>query len=93
MENAIIIKVESGIVAEVYANGPVKVIVVDYDMIEGDETFERRMQKAVLSMNPEHCINPEAIDAFIISLVNECTRPSRRRPVWDAAKDACPSVS
>jgi hypothetical protein len=78
MNNTIVIKIESGVVADIYSTGPVQAIIVDYDMIEGGETFDRRMKKAVLSMTPEHYIKPENIDAVIKTLVLECSRPADR---------------
>ena len=41
----IIIKIESGVVADVYATEHVNVTVVDHDVIEGGETFETRMKR------------------------------------------------
>jgi hypothetical protein len=79
MDNTIIIKIESGVVADVYATDPAQVIIVDYDMIEGDETFERRVQKAVFSTTTDHCVNPDEIDTVVTSLIGDCIRPVRRR--------------
>ncbi len=76
----IIIKIESGVVADVYATEPVTVTVVDHDVIEGGETFECRMKKAVLSMHPEQRIMPEKIDEAVRSLVLECRRPKDHDP-------------
>jgi hypothetical protein len=78
MNNTIIIKVESGVVAEIYSIGPIQAIIVDYDMIEGGETFERRMKKSVLTMSAEQCITPENVDDVVKTLVLECCRPADR---------------
>lgn len=79
--NHIIIKIESGIVADVYSTEPVNVTIVDHDVIEGGETFECRMKKAVLSMAPELRVRPEDIEQVVRTLVLECRRPAdRRRP-------------
>ena len=50
--NQIIIKIESGVVADVYFTEPVNVTIVDHDVIEGGETFEGRMKKAVSVHDP-----------------------------------------
>ncbi len=76
--NHIIIKVESGVVADVYFTEPVKVIIVDHDVIEGGETFEDRINKAVLSMTPDRQVRPEEIEETVRSLVLECQRPKDR---------------
>ncbi len=76
--NQIIIKIESGVVADVYFTEPVRVTVVDHDVIEGGETFEDRMKKAVLSMIPEQRISPEDIEGRVKALVLECRRPADR---------------
>ena len=77
--NHIIIKIESGVVAEVYFTEPVNVTIVDHDVIEGGETFENRMKKAVLSMTPEQRVRPEEIEQMVKTLVLECRRPADRR--------------
>jgi hypothetical protein len=77
--NHIIIKIESGVVADVYFTEPVKVTVVDHDVIEGGESFEGRMKKAVLSMTLEQRIRPEDIEQVVRTLVLECQRPADRR--------------
>ncbi len=75
MDNTIIIKIESGAVAEIYASEPAQVIVVDHDLIEGGETFEERMQKSVMPMFPEYGLKSEDVDEFVKTLVLECRRP------------------
>ncbi len=77
--NHIIIKIESGVVADVYVTEPVNVTVVDHDVIEGGETFEERMKKAVITMTPGLRIKPEEIEQTVRSLVLECKRPADRR--------------
>ncbi len=77
--NHIIIKIESGVVDEVYYTEPVSVTVVDDDVIEGGETFEGRMKKAVLSMMPDQRVRPEEIEQVVKRLVLECRRPADRR--------------
>ncbi len=79
--NHIIIKIESGVVADIYFTEPVSVTIVDHDVIEGGETFECRMKKAVLSMTPEQRIRPEEIEEAVRSLVRECRRPKDHHPV------------
>jgi len=76
--NHIIIKIESGVVADVYYTDPVNVTIVDHDVIEGGETYEARMKKAVLSMTPEQRIRHEDIDQVVETLVRECIRPADR---------------
>jgi len=78
MNNTIIIKIESGVVAEIYSIGPVQAIIVDYDMIEGGETFEHRMKKSVLAMTAEQRLTPENVDDVVKTLVLECSRPADR---------------
>ncbi len=79
MNNSIVVKIESGIVADIYATCPLQVTIVDYDMIEGGEPFELRMKKSVLTMAPEQRIRPEHIEELVRSLVFECQRPADRR--------------
>ena len=76
--NHIIIKIESGVVADVYFTEPVNVTIVDHDVIEGGETFEERKRKAVITMTPEQRIEPEEIELMVRSLVLECRRPADR---------------
>ena len=77
--NHIIIKIESGVVSDVYSTDPIEVTVVDHDTIEGGETFDRRMQKAVLRMTPEQRVLRGEIDQVVRSLVRECVRPADRQ--------------
>jgi len=89
MTNTVIIKIESGVVADIYSTSSVQAIIVDYDTIEGGETFEDRMKKSVLSMTPDHHVKPENVDAAVKSLVLECSRPADRRtpsPIDDVSK-------
>jgi hypothetical protein len=79
MTNTVIIKIESGIVADIYSTGPVEAIIVDHDLIEGGETFEARMKKAVLPMISEHRVKPENVDDMVKTLVLECLRPADRK--------------
>ncbi len=88
MNNTVIIKIESGIVADIYSTGPVQAIIVDYDMIEGGETFEDRVKKSVLSMTPDHRVKPDNVDAAVKSLVLECTRPADRKTASPINDDA-----
>lgn len=88
MSNTIIVKIESGIVSEVYASAPIEVIVVDHDVIEGAETLEQRVRKSVSTMYPDGNIKPEDIQALVTSLVLQCIRPADRKlsvPNMDAA--------
>jgi hypothetical protein len=81
--NHIIIKIESGVVADVYFTEPVNVTIVDHDVIEGGETFDGRMKKSVITMMPELRVKPEEIEQMVRSLVLECRRPADRRlPVY-----------
>jgi hypothetical protein len=77
--NHIIIKIESGVVADVYFTEPFNVTIVDHDVIEGGETFEARMKKAVLSMTPEQRVRAEDVEQAVETLVLECRRPADRR--------------
>jgi hypothetical protein len=79
--NHIIIKIESGGVSDVYFSEPIKVTVVDHDVIEGGETFATRMRKAVSSMTLEQRVRPEDIELVVEMLVLECQRPKDRYPV------------
>ncbi len=76
----IILKIESGIVSEVYATTPTRIIVVDHDVIEGGETFEQRVAKSVSTIEPDKRFSPEDKEALVISLVLECVRPADRVP-------------
>jgi hypothetical protein len=78
--DTIIIKIESGIVADVYSTVPVQVVVVDHDVIEGGETFERRMEMAVLTMSPEHYVRPNEVPSVARTLVIACVRPADLHP-------------
>jgi len=81
MNDSIVIKIESGVVAEIFSTSPVQVTVVDYDMIEGGETYERREKKAVFFMVPEQLIDQEHIPELVKSLVLECRRPADLVPL------------
>ena len=76
--NHIIIKIESGVVAEIYFTKPLCVTIVDHDVIEGGESFEGRMKKAVLSMTPDQRVRPEDVAQMVKSLVLDCERPADR---------------
>jgi hypothetical protein len=78
--NHIIIKIESGVVADVYFTEPVNVTVVDHDVIEGGETFDDRMKKAVFKMTTGQRVRREDIERVVETLVLECTRPADLRP-------------
>jgi hypothetical protein len=75
MKNAIIIKIEGGIVADVYVTEPMHIVIVDHDMIEGGETFEQRLRKSVFLLRSEKCVIPCHIDVLVESLVLDCKRP------------------
>lgn len=77
--NTIILKIESGIVSDIYASAPVEVIIVDHDVIEGGESFEQRMHKSVSTMLPDNVVAPEGVNALVASLVLECKRPADRK--------------
>ncbi len=84
----IIIKIESGVVADIYFTEPVDVTVVDHDVIEGGETFEERMKKAVMTMTPDRRLRPGEIEQAVRSLVLECRRPADRIPPGMAAVES-----
>lgn len=86
--NTLIVKIESGVIAEVYSTTPAQIIVVDYDLIEGDETLDCRMRKAVLSMPPDEYIKTDDIDTRVKDLVVQCSRPDRRPLAVKAAEKA-----
>jgi hypothetical protein len=90
MNNYIIIKIESGVVSEIYSSTPLQATVVDYDMIEGGETFELRVKKAVLSMAPEQLVRPDQIEPLVRALVLACRRPAdgRQSPQRSDAAEA-----
>lgn len=79
MSNTIVVKIESGVVSEVYASSPIQVIVVDHDVIEGGETFEQRVHKSVSTLYPDRGVRPEDVEALVAALVLECVRPADRR--------------
>lgn len=76
MNNTIVVKIESGVVSEVYASDPIQIIVVDHDVIEGGESFEQRVRKSVSTMFPDKGVKPEDIEALVATLVLECKRPA-----------------
>lgn len=75
----IIIIVESGVVADIYSSDPLRAVIVDYDMIEDDDPFEKRMGKAVLSFDPERSITPDEVTSLVMTLVRNYQRLDRRR--------------
>ena len=77
--NHIIIKIESGVVADIYFTEPLNVTIVDHDVIEGGETISDRIKKSVIKMTPELRVKPEEIEQTVRSLVLECRRPADRR--------------
>ncbi len=80
MNTTIIVKIESGVISDIYASEPVQVIVVDHDVIEGGETFEQRVNRSVSIMLPDKGIRPEDIEATVTALVLECKRPVDEKP-------------
>jgi len=88
MNNSIIIKIESGIVVDIFSTAPLEVTIVDYDMIEGGESFAQRTQKAVLSMTPEQQITPEQVNALVKSLILGCVRPADRHTAQHVVNSA-----
>ena len=85
--NTLIVKIESGVIAEVYSTAPAQIIVVDYDLIEVDETLDCRMRK-VVPMPPDEYIKPYDIDTVVRDLVVKCIRPDRRPSAVKAAEKA-----
>ncbi len=75
----LIIMVESGVVTDILPTGPMEAVVVDLDMLENEDSFEQRMRKSVLQMNPEGRITIDAMPSLITSIVREYRRPGRRR--------------
>jgi hypothetical protein len=74
MDTTLIIKIESGVVADVYSTDPAKIIVVDYDLIDGDESCEGRRNKAVLSMTPDNYFKSEDADEMVSTLLKRSRR-------------------
>ncbi len=85
--NHIIIKIESGVVADVYFTEPVNITIVDHDVIEGGETFEDRMKKEVMTMTSGLRVRPEEVTQTVRSLVLECRRPTDKRMLRKRAID------
>ncbi len=90
--NHIIITIESGAVADIRSTEPLQVTVVDHDLIEGGETFEERLRKAVIVVAPGPQVRTEEIAETVRHLVRACQRPADRqataqsgRPVGAAA--------
>lgn len=77
--NQLIIKIESGVVADIWHSGPFDVTVVDYDVIEGGDDLDARMRKAVLSLPSGQPIPAKGAQALVESLVAACERPVPRR--------------
>jgi len=88
MHDSIIITIESGVVSEIYSSAPLQATIVDYDMIEGGETFERRLKKAVLPLTPGRVVKPEQIESLVRALVLECRRPRDDRQSTCTGGDA-----
>ena len=86
--NHIIIKIESGVVDDIYFTEPVSVTIVDHDMIEGGDTYEARMKKAVLYMTPDQRVRHEDLAQLVETLVLECRRPSDRQAFADRGDKA-----
>lgn len=78
MTDTIIIKIESGAVSAVYTSEARRVIIVDHDLIEGGESFEQRMRKAVFTIVPDS-VRPEDAEALAAALALECRRPADRK--------------
>ncbi len=75
----LIIMVESGVVTDILPTGPMEAVVVALDMLENADSFEQRMRKSVLQMNPEGRSTIDAMPSLITSIVREYRRPGRRR--------------
>lgn len=65
MSNQIVLKVKSGAVIDAYATRPVRMTVVDVDMMEPGDTEEERMKKTVFDLPLDGIIDAEEIDRFI----------------------------
>lgn len=89
MNNTIIVKIESGVVSEVYASTPIEIIVVDHDVIEGGETLEQRVRKSVSTIYPDNTIRPDDIEALVMSLVLQCLRPADRKSSAPGINTVC----
>ncbi len=73
--NHLIIKIESGVVADIWHTGPLTVTVIDYDVIDGEDDLEARMRKAVLSLPAGEIVAPEGVETLVKSLAAACKRP------------------
>jgi hypothetical protein len=76
--NHVIIKIESGVVSDVYFTEPVKVTFVNHDVIEGRNPYDTRMKSAVISMTVRQHISPEDIELVVKKLVLECEQPESK---------------
>jgi len=74
--NHLVIKIENGVVADIWHTEPLLVTIVDYDVIEPGDGLEQRMRKAVLSQPSGPLLPADALDALVRSLVAACSRPA-----------------
>jgi|GEM_PF-2769919 hypothetical protein len=76
MNPTMIVKIESGVVSNIYSTHPVQVLVVDYDMIEGGESAQEKIRKSVHYTTPDSYITPELVYQVVEMLVMACRRPA-----------------
>jgi len=82
---SLIITVESGRVTDILPTGPVEAVVVDLDMIEDEDSFEHRMRKAILPLDPDGRILPRDMNTMIAAIVREYRRPGGCKPALEGA--------
>src|SRR5574341_437928 len=84
---ALVIVIESGVVSDIYSSAPVQAVIVDYDMIEDDDPFERRMRKAVLPFGHGRRVGPGEVALLVASLARSFVRLGRGRGKTSSAFD------
>lgn len=65
MSDQIILKVKSGAVIDVYATRPIRMTIVDVDMMEPGDTEEGRMRKTVFEVPVDGIIPAEEVGQCI----------------------------
>ncbi len=96
--NHVIIKIESGIVADVYFPEPINVTIVDHDATECGDAHDTRLKKAALSMTPDQQIRHEDINQVVEALVLECRRPGEQHAAIaschsDTSPESCVTIA
>ncbi len=77
MNDQIILKVKSGAVTDAYATRPVKMTVVDVDMIEPGDTEDGRMKKMVFAVPLDGIIAREEVNQLIKDLAMNEPEPQQ----------------